>query len=155
MATHSSVPAWRIPGTAEPDGLQSMGSHRVGHDWSDLAATAVERRSRKVLGKCYDKDKQWSPLRFLQCLGVYGNSFVKVKAFYRETVSLVCVSWYRKHIISIHGYMYIMGMNIVYIFFILIYNRNIFFGYRMKKFLLFVLKSFKTSVCEYSNTNFK
>ena len=32
MATHSSVPAWRIPGTGEPDGLPSMGSHRVGHD---------------------------------------------------------------------------------------------------------------------------
>ena len=38
MATHSSVPAWRIPGTAEPGGLPSTGSHRVGHDWSDLAA---------------------------------------------------------------------------------------------------------------------
>ena len=32
MATHSSVLAWRIPGTGEPGGLQSMGSHRVGHD---------------------------------------------------------------------------------------------------------------------------
>ena len=38
MATHSSVLAWRIPGTREPAGLPSMGSHRVGHDWSDLAA---------------------------------------------------------------------------------------------------------------------
>ena len=38
MATHSSVLAWRIPGTAEPGGLPSMGSHRVRHDWSDLAA---------------------------------------------------------------------------------------------------------------------
>ena len=37
MATHSSVLAWRIPGMVEPDGLPSMGSHRVGHDWSDLA----------------------------------------------------------------------------------------------------------------------
>ena len=41
MATHSSILAWRIPGTEEPDGLPSMGSHRVGHDWSDLAAAAV------------------------------------------------------------------------------------------------------------------
>ena len=40
MATHSSVLAWRIPGTGEPCGLPSMGSHRVGHDWSDLAAAA-------------------------------------------------------------------------------------------------------------------
>ena len=38
MATHSNVLAWRIPGTGEPGGLPSMGSHRVGHDWSDLAA---------------------------------------------------------------------------------------------------------------------
>ena len=45
MATHSSVLAWRIPGTGEPGGLSSLGSHRVGHDWSDLAAWA----SRVVL----------------------------------------------------------------------------------------------------------
>ena len=32
MATHSSVLAWRIPGTEQPGGLRSMGSHRVGHD---------------------------------------------------------------------------------------------------------------------------
>ena len=43
MATHSSVLAWRIPGTGEPGGLLSMGSHRVGHDWSDSAAAAVDQ----------------------------------------------------------------------------------------------------------------
>ena len=43
MATHSRVLAWRIPGTGEPDGLPSMGSHRVGHDWSDLAAAAKDK----------------------------------------------------------------------------------------------------------------
>ena len=41
MATHSSVLAWRIPGTEVPSGLPSMGSHRVRHDWSDLAAAAA------------------------------------------------------------------------------------------------------------------
>ena len=41
MATHSSVLAWRIPGTGEPGGLPSLGSHRVGHDWSDLVAAAA------------------------------------------------------------------------------------------------------------------
>ena len=41
MATHFSVLAWRIPETGEPGGLPSMGSHRVGHDWSDLAAAAA------------------------------------------------------------------------------------------------------------------
>ena len=40
MAIHSSILAWRIPGTEEPSGLPSMGSHRVGHNWSDLAAAA-------------------------------------------------------------------------------------------------------------------
>jgi len=41
MTTHSSFLAWRIPGTGEPGGLPSMGSHRVGHDWSDLATAAA------------------------------------------------------------------------------------------------------------------
>ena len=41
MATHSNVLAWRIPGMAEPGGLLSMGSHRVGHDWSDLAVAVM------------------------------------------------------------------------------------------------------------------
>jgi len=42
MATHSSVLAWRIPGTGKPGGLPSMGSHRVRHDWSDLAAAMTK-----------------------------------------------------------------------------------------------------------------
>ena len=50
LVTHSSVLAWRIPGTAEPGGLPSMGSHRVGHDWSDLAAAAA----------VYDSGQRWS-----------------------------------------------------------------------------------------------
>ena len=41
MATHSSVLVWRIPETGEPGGLPSMGSHRVRHNWSDLAAAAA------------------------------------------------------------------------------------------------------------------
>ena len=40
MTTHSSILAWRIPGMGEPGGLPSVGSHRVGHNWSDLAAAA-------------------------------------------------------------------------------------------------------------------
>ena len=45
MATHSSVLAWRIPGMAEPGGLLSVGSHRVGHDWRDLAAAAAAAKT--------------------------------------------------------------------------------------------------------------
>ena len=51
MATHSSVLAWRIPGTEEPGGLPSMGSHRVRHDWSELAAAAA------ATGNCARKSR--------------------------------------------------------------------------------------------------
>ena len=60
MATHSSVLAWRIPGMAEPGGLPSMGWHRVGHDWSDLAAAAAAKQQedgKKIDIAClYDSD---------------------------------------------------------------------------------------------------
>ena len=75
MAAHSSVLAWRIPGTGEPDGLPSMGSHRVGHDWSDFAAAAaigleiffqqnkLENRKRLnksgLLGVNKEKETEW------------------------------------------------------------------------------------------------
>ena len=53
MATHSSVLAWRIPGTGEPGGLPSMGSHRVGHDWSDLTAGILYKRNQTVFVKWF------------------------------------------------------------------------------------------------------
>ena len=46
METHSSVLAWRIPGTREPGGLPSLGLHRVGHGGSDLAAAAADTREQ-------------------------------------------------------------------------------------------------------------
>ena len=50
---HSSVLAWRIPGTGEPGGLPSMGLHRVGHDWSDLAAAApLPQWEDKLIANC-------------------------------------------------------------------------------------------------------
>ena len=49
MATHSSVLAWRIPGTGKPGGLPSIGLHRVGHDWSDLAAAAAAVSGKSLL----------------------------------------------------------------------------------------------------------
>ena len=56
MATHSSVLSWRIPGAGKPGGLLSMGSHRVEHDWSDLAAAAAAAvtKRRYVTVECYD-----------------------------------------------------------------------------------------------------
>ena len=51
MATNSSVLAWRIPGMEEPGGPPSMGSHRVGHDRSELAAAAAAAHASKVMLK--------------------------------------------------------------------------------------------------------
>ena len=62
MATHSSVLAWRIPGTGEPGRLPSMGLHRVGHDWSDLAAAAMScgfAKSRNITLKKISFYSQW------------------------------------------------------------------------------------------------
>ena len=50
MATHSSVLAWRVPGKGEPGGLPSVGSHRVGHNWSDLAAAAAAEKDKDFPG---------------------------------------------------------------------------------------------------------
>ena len=50
MATHSSVLGWRIPETGEPGGLMSMVSHRVGHDWSDLAAASYVQQCCRSQG---------------------------------------------------------------------------------------------------------
>ena len=54
MATHPSVLAWRISGTGETGGLLSVGSHKVWHDWSNLAAVAAAAdfniaKSNKIL----------------------------------------------------------------------------------------------------------
>ena len=64
MATHSSVVAWRIPGTGKPGGLPSMESHRVGHDWRDLAAAAavaISRPRHEPTGEGQPSCSGWSP----------------------------------------------------------------------------------------------
>ena len=69
MAPHSSVLAWRIPGMGEPGGLPSMGWHRVGHDWSDLAAAAAaevqarnwQMRSQLPVALCH-LQTPWLPI---------------------------------------------------------------------------------------------
>ena len=53
MATHSSILAWRIPWTEEPEGLQSMGSQRVRHNWSDLTAAAASELETVCLHQAY------------------------------------------------------------------------------------------------------
>ena len=70
MATHSSVLAWRIPGTGEPDGLPFMESHRVGHNWSDLAAAAIKN-------KCYLLFYFWKNLwKIITLILVFGINYL-------------------------------------------------------------------------------
>ena len=85
MATHSSVLAWRIPGTGEPGGLPSLGLHRVGHDWSNLAAAvaayeficsslppSVFHRGFKIKHNRLSFSIGW--VQKLACWGLRGNS---------------------------------------------------------------------------------
>ena len=58
MATDSSVLAWRIPGTEEPSGLPSMWSHRVGHNWSDLAAVAAACNEELHIQSYLEKERK-------------------------------------------------------------------------------------------------
>ena len=73
MATLSSVLALRIPGMGEPGGLLSTGSHRVGHDWSDLAAAAGTYIAPKSVVSCQSEGSCFplsacGPLQFIRCL---------------------------------------------------------------------------------------
>ena len=63
MAPHSSTLAWRIPGTGEPGRLPSMGSHRVGHDWSGLAAAADKtKHTLAVTSKERRDEPRWAQM---------------------------------------------------------------------------------------------
>ena len=73
MATHSSVLAWRIPGMGEPGGLPSVGSHRVGHDWSDLAGAAALREELSRNVACLDDEGSWFLPGGLRILTLYWN----------------------------------------------------------------------------------
>ena len=66
MTTHFSVLAWRIPGTGEPGGRLSIGSHRVGHNWSDLAAAAAVFKLEKSWANSDDLVTLGGVLYFLQ-----------------------------------------------------------------------------------------
>ena len=79
MAAHSSVLAWRIPGTAEPGGLLSLGSHRVRHDWSDLAAAAAVHSNIMII-------VSWIRSYYLlKTMFAYGPKFVCKKiSFYKN-----------------------------------------------------------------------
>ena len=69
MATHSSVLAWRIPGTGESGGLLSVGSHRVRHDWSNLAWALADKPKGFPGGSVLKNPSQCRRLRFSLWVG--------------------------------------------------------------------------------------
>ena len=71
MAAHSSVLAWRIPGTGEPGGLPSLGSHRVGHDWSDLAVVVGLLHCSKRCDSFQNLEGTWFACALLQLSTFY------------------------------------------------------------------------------------
>ena len=80
MAIQSSILAWRIPGTKEPDGLPSMGSHRVGHDGSDLAAAAAVQGTLKESPPTPQfKSTNSSALSFL-----YGPTLTSIRDYWKN-----------------------------------------------------------------------
>ena len=98
MATHSSVLAWRIPGTGEPGGLPSMGSHRVGHDWSDLAAeaaaVAVFVTNLELLAHTWKK-LYFKPFhRSLDLLSMAGSDHLSFPALIGECTLVVSSNWF-------------------------------------------------------------
>ena len=89
MATHCSVLAWRIPGMVEPRGLLSVGSHRVGHDWSGLAA-AVHTPIYTFSWKCSTDPHKFDPIYSLHFL----STFPLVLAFLvAQIVKCLSATW--------------------------------------------------------------
>ena len=84
MATHSNTLVWKIPWTEEAGGLQSMESHRVGHDWSDLAAAVA-----------VGKSIQFSPLCLMLVVGVLQMSFIRSRKLLSNS-SLLKVFFYEQ-----------------------------------------------------------
>ena len=90
MAIRSSVLAWRIPGMEEPGRLQSMGSHRVRHDWSDLAAAASDRAALKCNSMlCCQPQK--SRKTFTLIKGLWGKGWLWLR--HSEVLEGDCLSY--------------------------------------------------------------
>ena len=86
MAAHSSVLAWRIPGTEEPGGLPSVGSHRVGHDWRNLAAAELYTQqnylSKMSWNKKFQPNKNWICCQQMVIKGNLENILIRKKLLY-------------------------------------------------------------------------
>ena len=91
MATHSSVLAWRISGTGEPGGLPSLGSHRVGHDWSDLAAAAAAKTWQET-GRISGVTSYLYHHHNNNVILSPSNNFIKLSSAQESHASLFCIS---------------------------------------------------------------
>ena len=96
MATHSSVLAWRIPGTGEHGGLPSMGSHRVGHNWSDLAAVAAGPSLEKAMAT-HSSTLAWEVPRTAEPGRLQSMGWQRVRRDWTTSLSLFTfMHWRRK-----------------------------------------------------------
>ena len=97
MATHASVLAWRIPGTGEPGGLPSIKSHRVGHDWSDLAAAAAVRILLKQAQHVSDICRFWRKHFLIYTVFLVDNFQIGLPWMRRPVskVSRICLNCHR------------------------------------------------------------
>ena len=93
MAIHSSVLAWRIPGTGESGGLASMESHRVGHDWSDLAATAAG----------------WFPSCNSRYLSGFSQLVVFIQYWHLFSLRSKWISWYKSEKQCLNDYIKLLS----------------------------------------------
>ena len=96
MATHSSILAWRIPWTEKPSRLQSMGSHRVRHDWSNLAAAAAALLTIVIMLLI-----QSSSIQSLSCVRLFATPWTAA----RQASLSITNSWNSPKLMSIESVM--------------------------------------------------
>ena len=94
MAPHPSTRAWKIPWVEEPGGLPSMGSHRVGHDWSDLAAAAAATWS--LNRRFYKQDIQMVKKHVKRCATSVITREMQLKSTMRYHLTLVRMAFIKK-----------------------------------------------------------
>ena len=105
MATHSSVLAWRIPGTGKPGGLPSMGSHRVGLDWSDLAVAVFHWKTISQIAYTFFWWTYISKFLQLQTVLLWTFSSLLMQVFILDLclrIKLLCCALYITYLLIIN-----------------------------------------------------